>query len=44
MYIQKRNRLRNIENKFVVTKVGREGEGQIKGMGLTDTNYCVFKR
>ena len=39
MYMQKRNRLTDIENKLVVTKGERErGEGQIRGMGLTDTN------
>ena len=42
MYMQNRNRLTDIKNKFVITKGEREGgEGQIQGMGLTDTNYYV---
>ena len=42
MYMQKRNRLTDIENKLVVTKGEREvREGQIRGMRLTDTNYYV---
>ena len=36
MYIPKRNRLTNVENKLLVTKGGREGEeGQIRSVGLT---------
>ena len=41
MHIQ--NRLTSIENELVmVTKEEREmGEGQIKGLGLTDIRYCT---
>ena len=40
MYIQ--NRLTDIEIKSVITKEERaRGEGQIRGMGLTDTNYYI---
>ena len=41
MCTQNRNRLTDIENKPMATKGGRElsGEGQIRRMGLTDTNY-----
>ena len=40
MYEQNRNRVTDIENKLMVIKGGREeGEKQIRGMGLTDTNY-----
>ena len=41
MYVQNTNRLTDIENKLVVTKGERKGEGQIRGMGLTDTNYYI---
>ena len=43
MHIQ--NRLISIENKLVmVTKKETEmGEGQIKGLGLTDVRYCIYK-
>ena len=40
MYIQNRNRLTDIKNKLMATK--GDGEGQIKGMGLTDANYCTM--
>ena len=42
MYTQNRNRLTDIENKFAVTNGG--GEGQIRGTGLTDTNYYIYNR
>ena len=35
--IYKTNRLMGIKNKFMITT--RSGEGQIRGMGLIDTNY-----
>jgi len=42
MYIQNRNRLTGIENKLIVTKGGEvREEGQIRGMGLTDTDHCT---
>ena len=42
MYMQNRSRFRDKENKLVVTKEEREGgEGQIRGMGLIDTNYYI---
>ena len=37
--IYKTNRLMGIKNKFMITK--RSGEGQIRGMGLINTNYYV---
>ena len=40
MYMQNRNRLTDIENKHMITK----GEEQIRGMGLTDTNYYTQNR
>ena len=36
MYIQNKNRLTAIENKLMVTKEERCGEGQIRRTGLTD--------
>ena len=36
--MQNKNRWTDRENKLVVTK-GRERRGQIKGMGLRNTNY-----
>ena len=46
MYVQNRNRLTDRENKLVVTykivtKQTGEREGQIRGIGITDTNYCI---
>ena len=42
MYTKNKNRLADIEDKFVVNKGEMKGrEGQIRGMGLTDTNYYV---
>ena len=38
--MQNRNRLTDIENQFMVT----EGGGQIRNMGLTDTNYYAQNR
>ena len=39
MYMQKRNRLTDREHKLVVIKGEKEdGEGQIRSMGLRDTN------
>ena len=38
---QNRNRLTDIENKLVVTKEEREGEGQDRSLGLADTDYYV---
>ena len=34
-------KLTDRENKLVVTKGEREGEEQIRGMALTDTNYYI---
>ena len=41
MYMQNRNRLTDTENKFVNTKGERERGRQVRGMGLTDTNYYM---
>ena len=41
MYILNRNRLTDIENKLVITQGEGRGEEQIRGMGLTDTNYHI---
>ena len=41
MYIQNRNRFTDIGNKLSVTIVGREWEGQIRGIGLRDTHHYV---
>ena len=41
MYIQSRNRLTDTENKHgYQTGEGRR-EGQMRGVGLTDTNYYI---
>ena len=40
MYIQNRKRLKDTENKLVITK-WEGGGGQIRGMGVTDTNYYI---
>ena len=37
-YIQKENRCTDIENKLLVTKGQRGREGQIRGLGLTETH------
>ena len=34
-----RNRITDIENKFMVTKGGKRGNGQIRSLKLTDTHY-----
>ena len=41
-YLQKRNRLTDTENKFMVTK-GERGWGneQIRSMGLTNTHHNI---
>ena len=42
MHMQNSNRLTDIENKLVVPKEEKgEGEGQIRAMMLTDTNYHI---
>ena len=43
-YIQNRNRLTDRENKLMVTKGERWREGQIRSLGLTDTQYYVENR
>ena len=41
-YSQNIKRLTDTENKLAVTKREKEdGEGQIKSIGLTDTNYYI---
>ena len=44
MYIQNRNRFTDIENKPVHRSVEGRGEGQVKDMGLTDTNNYIENR
>jgi len=39
MYTQNINRLTDVENKCMLTKGERGGEGTNRGMGLTDTNH-----
>ena len=39
MYIQ--NRLRYKKQTYLVTKEGDGGEEQIRGIRLTDKNYCI---
>ena len=39
MHMQNRNRITDTGNKLVVTKGGREVGREIRGNGLTDTNY-----
>ena len=41
MYTQNRNRLTDTENKLVVSQKREKGEGQIRDMGLRDTNYYL---
>ena len=40
-YLQNRERLTDIENKHGYQGGKRGGGGQIRGMGLTDTNYYM---
>ena len=40
---QSRNRLTERENKLTITKGRGRGEGQIRGMGLTDTIHKIDK-
>lgn len=42
MYMPNRHRLPDMENELVVTKGEGSEEGQIKGMGLTDTNDYIY--
>ena len=39
--MQNRDRLTDVENKFVVTEGEREGDRQIRGVGLTDINHYM---
>ena len=41
MYIQNRNRLPDIEDKTRCQREERKREGQVRGLGLTHTNYWV---
>ena len=43
-YLRNRNRLTDIENRLVVAKGEREGEGWIGRLGLANTNYYVYNR
>ena len=36
-----RNRFTDIENRLLVNKGERDGEGQIRSMRLIDTNYDI---
>ena len=44
MYVQNRNRLTDIENKFTVASGEKGGEGQGRDMKLRDTHYHVYNR
>ena len=39
IYLLNKNRLTDIENRFVVAKGERGSEGRTESVGLTDTNY-----
>lgn len=41
MFAENRNALKELGNKLVGTKGEREGEGQIRGMELTDTRFHI---
>ena len=41
MFAENRNALTELGNKFVGTKGERGGEGQIRGMELTDTSFHI---
>ena len=40
-YLQKRKKLRDLENRLVVAKLEGEGVGWTKSIGLLDTNYYI---
>ena len=42
LILQNRNRLTDIENKLMVTKGGRSGEGEIRSLGLIYTHYILY--
>ena len=42
MYIK--NRLKDIENKLNCQRGEGKGEGQIRGMGITDIDYYIYNR
>jgi len=37
----KKNKLMDLENRFVVAKGGGEGVGWTGSLGLVDANYCI---
>ena len=41
--LQNRNRLTNFENKHMITKGDRLGEGGTGGLGLSYAPYCIWK-
>ena len=41
MNLQNRNRLTDIENKLMVTKVGKRGRIKNRSLGLTDIHYHI---
>ena len=40
-YLQKRNKLKDMENRLVVAKEEGEGVGRTGSLGLVDANYCI---
>ena len=44
MYMQNRNGLTDIENKCVYQRGVQNREGEIRDMGLTDTNSYIWNR
>ena len=41
LILQNRNGFTDIENKYMFARGGRWGEGQIRNLGLADTQYCT---
>ena len=41
-YLQKRNKLMDMENRLVVVKGEGVGVGWMGSLGLTDANYCLW--
>ena len=42
IYLQKRNKLMDMESRLVVAKGEREGVGWTRSRGLVDANYCIW--
>ena len=44
MYLQNRNRFIDMENKLMVIKEERVGEGYIRSLGLTGAHCYIYSR